>query len=93
MLQTIERALAGENSAVAALRLQPAGEQRQHRIMTQIVVVADILVAERDADDPLAHQGRQAMDNKIGRAVIDETAGNAITERPPAKAGGFKFDS
>ena len=44
----------------------------------QIVVVADVLVAERDADDPLAHQGRQAMDNEIRRAVIDETAGNAI---------------
>ncbi|MEZ5930819.1 MAG: hypothetical protein R3F54_02510 [Alphaproteobacteria bacterium] len=42
-----------------------------HRIMTQIVVVADILAAERDADDPLAigPRGRQAMDNEIRRTV------------------------
>ena len=80
MLQTIERALAGENRAVAVFQLEPAGQQRQHRIMPQIVVVADILVAERDADDPLANKGRQAMDDEIGRAVIDETAGNAINQ-------------
>ncbi|MEZ5931579.1 MAG: hypothetical protein R3F54_06460 [Alphaproteobacteria bacterium] len=54
MLRTIECALAGENRAGAVLRLDPAGQRRQHRIMTQIVVVADILVAERDADDPPA---------------------------------------
>lgn len=80
MLQAIERALAGENSAVGSLRLEPVGEQSQHWIMTQIIMVADILIAERDAGDPLTHQARQAMDNEIGRTVIDETAGNAIDQ-------------
>jgi hypothetical protein len=34
--------------------------------MTQVVVVADILIAERNAEDPLTHEGRQAMDDEIG---------------------------
>ena len=78
MLQTMERALAGEHGAVAPLRRAPAGEQR--RIMTQIIVVADILVAERNADDPLADQARQIVDHEFRRAVINETGGSSLDQ-------------
>jgi hypothetical protein len=44
--------------------------------MAQVVMVADVLIAERNPDDPLSDQSRQAVDDKISRAVIDKAAGD-----------------
>jgi hypothetical protein len=38
-----------------------AGQRRQHRIVTQLVVVDEILIAERDAEHPLRHHRLDAV--------------------------------
>jgi hypothetical protein len=70
VLQSVERALAGERRAVCALGLEPVGEQGEHRVVAQLVVVAHILIAERDADDPLPDQGRETVHHLILLAVV-----------------------
>ena len=45
VLQPVERALAGERRAVRPLRLELVGEQREHRVVAQLVVVVHVLVA------------------------------------------------
>ena len=55
--QPVQRRLAGNRRAVLAPGLKLACQHRHHRIMTQLVVVIEILVAERDPKHPLADQG------------------------------------
>ena len=72
VFQPVDRALPRQGRAILALRLQLVGEQRQHRITAKDIVVVDVLVAERDRDDPLADQRRQRVDHLLGVAVIGE---------------------
>ena len=37
--------------------LEAIAQQRQDRIVAQIVVVIDVFITERDAGDPLSHHG------------------------------------
>jgi hypothetical protein len=50
MLEPVQRALAGERGAVLASGLEPAGEGREHWVVAQLIVVDEILIAERDAE-------------------------------------------
>ena len=52
-LQPVQRALAGQRRAVRAPRRQLAGQHRHHRIVAQLVVIVQVLVAQRDAEHPL----------------------------------------
>jgi hypothetical protein len=70
VFQPVERALAGERRAVRPLRLEPVGEQREHRIVAQLVMVVDVLVAERDTDDPLPDQSRERVHHLVLLATI-----------------------
>jgi hypothetical protein len=53
--------------------LELADERRQHRVVAQLVVVDQILIAERGAKDALRHHGLDAvldlgLDTAIGKA-------------------------
>jgi hypothetical protein len=61
MLEPVERALAGERGAPLAPGGELAGERRQHRIVAQLVVVDQVLVAERDPEHPLRHHRFDAV--------------------------------
>ena len=50
-LQPIERRLAGNRRAVLAPGFQLARQHRHHRIVAQLVVVVEILIAERDREN------------------------------------------
>ena len=50
-LQPIERRLAGNRRAVVAPGFQLARQHRHHRIVAQLVVVVEILIAERDREN------------------------------------------
>ena len=80
MLQAIERALAGERRAVRPLRLKLVGEQRQHRVVAQLVVIVHILIAQGDAGDPLPDQSRQGMHHLVLLALIDEARGHPLDQ-------------
>ena len=80
VLQPVHRALARQRRTVLALRLQLVGKQRQHRITAKGVVIVDILVAERDRDDPLAHQGRQRVDELPRIAAVAEACRHPLDQ-------------
>jgi hypothetical protein len=74
VLQSVERRFAGQSGTVRALPRQCSGEHAEHRIMAQLIVVVDILIAERDAEDALAEQRWQRVDGGIQIAAILEAA-------------------
>ena len=97
VLQAIERALAGERRAVGPLRLQSVGEQREHRVVAQLVVVVHVLVTQGDAHDPLPDQGRQGVHHLAVLATIHKACGDplgqaeralGLTQQQPTAIGG-----
>ena len=80
VFQPIQRALATQRRTVGTARLQPIREQRQNRIETQVVVVDDVLIAEREADDPLADQGAERMYHPARIAPVPEARRGPIDQ-------------
>jgi hypothetical protein len=56
-----EASMSGQGRAAAAAGLELAGEDRHRRVVAQLVVVDQILIAERDAEHPLADQRRLSL--------------------------------
>jgi len=77
VLQPVQRALARQGRAVGTARLQLAGEDGQHRVAPQLVVVNQILVAERDPEDALADQRGDRVLDPLRVAGIGEAGGEA----------------
>jgi hypothetical protein len=75
VLQTVQRALAGQGLAVAAMSLQLAGQHRQGRVLAQFIVVVEVLISQRQTEDTLAHQRLQSVLDQARVAAIDEAAG------------------
>ncbi len=85
VLEPVQGALAGERGAGLALGLELAGE---HRVVAQLVVVDQILVAERNAEHPLRHHGLDAVLHLRLGAAIDEAGGEPLDQsnRPVGRA-------
>ena len=77
-LQPVQRRFAGQRRTVRSLRLELAGQHRQHRVMPQFVVVVQVLVAERDADDALHHHGLDLVLHQFGGARVGEAGGEPL---------------
>jgi hypothetical protein len=77
-LQPVQRALAGQRRTVAANGRQLARKRRYHRVMAvdplrgSTVVVVKVLIARRDADNPLHHQCLNRMLGISGIAAVLE---------------------
>jgi hypothetical protein len=80
VFQPVQRALAAERRTAGTARLQPFREQRQDGIETQLVVVGDVLIAEREANDPLADQGAQRMHHSAPIAPVNEARRDPIDQ-------------
>ena len=80
LLQPVQRGLARQNRTVGALGLEPLRQKPQDRIMAQLVVVVDVLVAQGQADNALAHQGAQRMDQLIRRPAVVKACGNPLEQ-------------
>ncbi len=80
VLEAVQRALARQRGATGAACLQLAGEHGQHRVVPQVVMVDQVLVAERDAEDALADQGGDLMLDPLRIAGVAEAAGEARDE-------------
>jgi len=74
VFQPVQGALAGQRRAVVPLRLQPLRQQRQNRIVAQLVMVVDILVTQRNPGDPLAHHHRQTVNHQLRPPLIVEAS-------------------
>ena len=78
MLEPVQRALAGQRSTVLPLSLELAGERRQHRVMAQLIVIDQVLVAKGNAEHPLRHHGlNRVLD------LRDKTGGEPPHETDP----------
>jgi hypothetical protein len=87
VLETVQGALAGERRAVRAPGGELAGERRQNRIVAQLIVVVQILIAERDAEHPLRrHRLDAVLDLRLVAAIL-EAAGEA-PDQPDRSVGG-----
>src|SRR4051794_12429712 len=61
VLQPVQGRLAGQGRAIGAAGHELATEHGQNRIVPQLVVVDQVLIAKRDAEDALADQGRKGV--------------------------------
>ena len=69
-LQPVQRRLAGNRRTILASRRELARQNRHHRIVAKLVVVVEILVAERDREHPLTDQRRHLVLDIFGAALV-----------------------
>jgi hypothetical protein len=76
--------LAGNRRAIRAMGLELARQQRHHRIVAQLVMVVQVLVAQRDAEYPLPYQRADLMLDQLRAPPIRKAGGKPIhqPERP-----------
>jgi hypothetical protein len=72
MLQPVERALASQRCGSGIILLEPAQQRTEHRVVTQVVVVDQVLVAERQAKDALPHPAPHPMGDEGWMTTIAE---------------------
>jgi hypothetical protein len=80
VLQPVQRALAGQRRTTRSTRLQLSRQDRQHRVVAELVVVDQVLVAEGDAEHPLADQGGHLVLDALRRPCVAE-AGREATDQ------------
>ena len=84
VLQAIERALARQWLAVGPQhRVQLARQHRKRRVLAQLIVIVEVFIAQRQAEDALSHQGLDLMLDIARVAPINEAVGKA-THQPKA---------
>jgi hypothetical protein len=71
-------AFAGHWCAVGPPRRKLAGQHRHHRIVSQLVMVVEVLIAQRNPEHPLTDQRRNAMLDQLLTAVVDEAGRKPI---------------
>ena len=70
MFEPVQRAFAGQRGASLAPGGELAGKGRQDRIVPQLIVIDQVFVAERDAEQPLRHHGLDCvLDLDLGTPV------------------------
>ena len=85
--QPVERRFAGQRRAIRALGFEFPAEHGHHRVMTQLVVIDQVLVAQRNPEHPLPDHPRHRVLDQFGRAVIAEAAGKPL-DQPDLPVGG-----
>jgi hypothetical protein len=85
-LQPVERRLAGHRRAILAARSELAREHRLHRIVAQLVVVVEILIAKRNPKHPL----RPA--SPLGARSVPGTAGREAIRPAQQQRSGIRRD-
>jgi hypothetical protein len=63
---------ASQRCTVRALRHKLAGDNRQHRIVPQFIVVVDLFIAQRDANHPLQNHRADLMLHQFRHRRVDE---------------------
>ena len=76
-LQPVECRFAGHWRAIFAARFELARQNRHHRIMAQLVMIVEVLVAERNPKHALRNQRLYCMLNIFLPARVPETGGKS----------------
>src|SRR5215471_17964148 len=64
-LHPVERRLAGHRRTIFAPRFELARQYRHHRVMAQVVVVVQVLIAKRNPKHPLPNQSHNLVFDQI----------------------------
>jgi hypothetical protein len=59
-------------------------QHRHHRIMTQVIVVVEVLIAQRKAKHPLRNKRRHVVLNQVRTAMIRKASGKPVDQPGPA---------
>jgi hypothetical protein len=78
--QSVEPRFAGQRRAIRAFGRQLAAEHRHHRVVAQLVVIDQVLVAQRDTEYPLPDQARHRVFDQIRHPIIGETTGKTLNQ-------------
>jgi hypothetical protein len=86
--EPVQRRLAGHRRAVRPLRLELAGQDRHQGIVAQLVMIVEILVAERQREHPLADKRCHAVLDQLRPAPVLKARGEPLDEpdRPICRA-------
>ena len=80
VLEPVQRGLARQDGASLAPRSALLGQQRQHGVVAQLVVVGHVLVSQGDARDALAHQRPHRVLDAARVPVVLEAGGDLVEE-------------
>ena len=78
--QSIEGRFAGQWRAIRAPGFKLAAQHRQDRVVAQLVVVDQVLIAQRNPEHPLTHQAWHLVYHQVGHTVIREAVGKALDQ-------------
>ena len=86
--ESVQRRFACHRRAILSPRFQLAGEDRHHRVMTELIVVDQVFIAERQSEHPLADQRLDLVLDQLWAAKVAEAGREAIDEadRPVGRA-------
>ena len=87
-LEPVQRRLARHRRAILSPRFQLAGEDRHPRVMAELIVIVEVLIAERQSEHPLADQGLDLVLDQLLAAGVPKAGGKPIddTDRPVGRA-------
>ena len=87
-LEPVQRRLARHRRAILAPGFELAGEDRHHRVMPELVVVDQVLIAQRQSEHALADQRLDLVLDQLLAARVAEAGREAIdeTDRPIGRA-------
>jgi len=78
--EPVQRGFASHWRAVGTPRFELAGQNRHHRIMAQVVVVVEVLIAQRDAEHALADQRGHRVFDISAIAPVAKATGQATNQ-------------
>jgi hypothetical protein len=79
-LEPVERRFAGQRCTILAACRQLAGQHRHCRVVTQLVVIDQIFVAQRYPEHALPHQCYHFVLDQLGRAAVGKTPGKPLDQ-------------
>jgi hypothetical protein len=86
MLKPVERALARQRRQTGPPRLDPSKCCAESGVAEQVVMVDEVLIAERDAEHALPDQRRHLVRDAPRRPAVAEAGGEAV-DKPDGPVG------
>ena len=80
VFKPVQGALPRQRRTVLPMSIELAGEQRQNRVVPQLVVVVEVFVSQGDAHDALPHQRPDRVFRETGIAVVGEATCHLVQE-------------